>query len=171
MQKSHYHKGCYRDWKQQFGRKRIAREQRWCSGLSYLKNILKLGWAHVLRTLINQRCSIGQLIRCFQWRVRSTRRRKRGKEGERVYVEGGLTNVVGARLAGMERERERGTKIIGQILRKRQRVRTSDARRRWHKLNQHNFVLSSNKVKNAATRRDTPWEQPLVSIRFRSPFD
>lgn len=33
------------------------------------------------------------------------------------------------------RERERGTKIIGQILRKRQRVRTSDARRRWHKLN------------------------------------
>lgn len=53
-------------------------------------------------------------------------RREREREG--VYVglksseiEGGLKR--GARLAGMER----GTKIIGQILRKRQRVRTSDA--------------------------------------------
>lgn len=30
---------------------------------------------------------------------------------ERVYVEGGLINVVGARLAGMERERE-GRKLL-----------------------------------------------------------
>ena len=52
-----------------------------------------------------------------------------------MYVEGGLTNVVGIGPIGRNGERERGTKIIGQILRKRQRVRTSDARRRWHKLN------------------------------------
>lgn len=55
-------------------------------------------------------------------------RKEREREREGVYVglksseiEGGLKR--GARLAGMER----GTKIIGQILRKRQRVRTSDA--------------------------------------------
>lgn len=45
--------------------------------VSYLKNILKPGWAHVLRTLINQRCSIAQLIRCFQWQTNEELERKR----------------------------------------------------------------------------------------------
>lgn len=60
---------------------------------------------------------------------RISEERKRGEEGEcigrlGIEIEGGLKRLArGARLAGMER----GTKIIGQILRKRQRVRTSDA--------------------------------------------
>ena len=54
---------------------------------------------------------------------------------ERESVRRGRADKRGWGPIGRNGERERGTKIIGQILRKRQRVRTSDARRRWHKLN------------------------------------